>query len=307
MPYAYIRPEHVQYMGIPGISRPCLLAVDVIVNSEVPPSKASLVTYMPNPRSQQGEHLFLFWDWIWSPLTVVHSGFASGYGGVRSRGPRSLSMALSMIKDRGIPINNVSVSEVEFDSIENRRLNVNLIERLRIALDEPVSPHLIEDMHWEEVENQTFWSSVHDPRMNFDFIDPVISLESRSLYPDEASAAILKAFIVVEEQIRLLISQSEGENLTGERLITEAFRVGTGLLTDKSLPRSEQEGLLLLFKGAYQLVRNPRAHRVIKNADKQLDIELLYLADLLLRLLPGNSPSPIPDSIIFRAIRRSGQ
>ncbi len=282
-----ISPIEVQYMGVPGIPLPCVLAVDAIVNSDRPPLRASLVTYMRDRRSQQGEHLFLFWDWNWVPLTVVHSGFTSGYEG---SGPRSLSLALSMINDREIPIQDIFVSHAEFSLIEERKLDSNLIERLRSVPDDPASLHQIVDFDLEQVKEQSFWATRHNPKMAFDFIDPAISKESRTLYPLDSWAAILKAFVVVEERIRLLIGESCGNNLTGEKLIATALRPEKGVLIDKSLPPSEQEGLFLLFKGAYQFVRNSRAHRLVKNSDAQLDIELLYLADLLLRLLPKNPP-----------------
>ena len=291
-------------MGIPGISKPCLLAVDVIVNSEEPPRKASLVTYMKDRHSLQGEHLFLFWDWLWAPLTVVHSGFASGYPG---EGPRSLSMALSMIKDREIPINDIFVTHAEFDSIEERRFNATLIERLRSASDELASLHLIDDIHMEQIEGQTFWGTGAWPKMSFDFINSVISQEVRSLYFSNSEAAILKAFVMIEERIRALASQLKNNDLTGVNLITTALHHEKGVLTDKSLPRSEREGLYLLFRGAYQFVRNSRAHRVVKSSDKQLDIELLYLADLLLRLLPKTSPGKSHDTITFCVIPSSVQ
>ena len=286
---AQIEPREVQYMGMPGISAPCLWAVDAIVNSGNPPRKASVVTWMKDPRHLQGEHLFLFWDWNWVPLTVVHSGFASGYSG---EGPRSFSTALCMIKDRAIPANDIFLEESAFYAIENRRLTPQLIERLRSADDSPTSWIGIAPIHWEQVENQTFWAMHHAPKMIFDHIDPEISNRCRSLYPQDPEAAVSRAFVVVEERLRALVAKSTGDvrDLTGSALITKALQVDKGVLTDDSLTRSEQEGLFLLFKGAYQFVRNPRAHRVVDDEDEHLAIDFMHLADLLLRILP-DSPS----------------
>ena len=131
-----INPGDVQYMGLPGMSRHCLLAVDTIVNSAFPPRKASLVTWTKDRQNWQEEHLFLFWDWNYVPLTVVHSGFATGYSG---EGSRTFSEALCMIWHREIPTNLIYVDEYNFSAIENRRLTKGTIEMLRNADDSPLS------------------------------------------------------------------------------------------------------------------------------------------------------------------------
>ena len=260
----HIDPAEVQYMGMPGMPPPCLWAVDAIVNSKNPPRKASVVTWMRDRPNSQGRHLILFWDWNRVPLTVVHSGFASGYPG---EGPRSLSIALSMIKDREIPTNDIILGEYEFCAIENRRLTQELIELLRTADDRPTSWTDVDSIHWEQMENGTFWATHHDPKMIFDHMDPEISNQCRKLYPLNREESVFVAFKVVEERLRALMSKSndDEEDLKADRLITNALHVDKGVLSDSSLTRSEREGMLLLFKGAYQFVRNPRAHRIIDN------------------------------------------
>ena len=292
------RPEDVQYMGRAGDSRSCLLAVDTIVNSQNPPRKASVVTWMTNPRDGQGEQLFLFWDWNELELTVVHSGFASGYPGT---GPRSYSQALCMIWDRDIPTNYILVAEAAFKAIESRNLTATLIARLRNVDDRPINWMLpdVEALHVKQIEDQTFWAAHHSPRLDFDFLDPELSEHCRKLYPQDLGATVVKAWLVVEERLRTLIGDSRdsdepptGDLLVGDKLITRALHTDNGVLTEASLPRSEREGMFLMFKGAHSFVRNPRAHRIVDEEDEQLEIEFIYLADLLLRLLRGNSPAP---------------
>ncbi len=284
----HIDPGGVQYIGMPGKSPTCLWAVDAIVNSENPPRKASVVTCMKDRCDSHGEHLFLFWDWNRVPLTVVHSGFTSGYPG---EGPRSFSIALSMIKDRAIPTNDIILGESEFYAIENRRLTPQLIELLRTADDSPTSWIDVAPIHWEQVEKQTFWETHHDPKMIFDHIDPEISNQCRNLYSQDPESAVARAFVVVEERLRALVGKSTGDvpDLTGIALITKALHVDNGVLSDSSLTRSEREGMFLLFRGAYQFVRNPRAHRVVDDDDEQLTIDFMHLADLLLRILPDSA------------------
>ena len=286
-----IQPEDIQYMGRAGDSMACLLAVDTIVNSQNPPRKASVVTHVTDRRNWQREHLLLFWDWNALELAVVHSGFTSGYGG---EGPRTFSEALCMLSDRKIPTNEIYVDELVFQAIEHRRLTTRLIESLRSAdagsVEEPW--HAIWERHQDEVEAHAFWQMRHQPKPDFDFLDPELTERCQTLYPANVQAAIREAYLVVEERLRSMMSglDDSGDILSGDKLLVKALHPETGNLTDKSLPRSEREGLFLMSKGAYQFVRNPRSHRIVDENDAQLAIELLYQADLLLRLLAHKSP-----------------
>lgn len=296
-PWGSPQPSDVQYMGMPGISEPCLLAVDAIVNSRRPPERASLVTYKGLPRSGGAEHLFLFWDWNEVPLTVVHSGFASGYGG---EGPRTFSMALCMIRDKAIPIDELRVDEGLFNAIEERRPTQAMLDQLRLQ-GEPIEQWVwayVWDEHERMVEERTFWPMWHRPNLVFDFLDPELAERCQSLYPAKVEAAVREAFLVVETRLHDLIETSieDGEAPTGLALISQALRPDGGILTDESLRPSEREGLHHLFRGAFQYVRNPRAHRFVDEKDPQRAIEFIYLADLLLRCLPTAPPVRRPES-----------
>ena len=284
-----IDPAEIQYMGISDDVETCVLAIDTVVNSENPPRKASIVTWRKDRSNRIYRHLFLFWYWNHVPLTVVHSGFTSGYGG---SGPHGFSEALCSILYREISTNEIFLSESEFNAIEKRRLTPKIIERLRTADDMPFEfPwHWIMPRHSEITESE-FWAQRHNPKMVFDFLDNEISKQCRKLYPLNREESVFVAFKVVEERLRALMSKSNDyqEDLTSDRLITRALNPTSGILTDKGLSPSEREGMHLMFKGAFQFVRNPRAHRIIDNQDEQHSIELMYLANLLLRILPEES------------------
>ena len=290
-PWGSPSPDDVQYMGIPGISEQCLLAVDTIVNSQRLPERASLVTHKELPRSSKAEHLFLFWGWNHVPLTVVHSGFASGYGG---EGPRTFSMALCMIRDKAVPINELRVHKGLFNAIEERRPTQVMLDQLRVQ-GEPMEQWIgvyVWEEHEQMVQDRTFWPMWHRPNLAFDFLDPELAERCQSLFPAKVEAAVREAFLVVEARLRDVMEASieEGEAPTGMALISEALRPNGGILTDESLPPSEREGLHHLFRGAFQYVRNPRAHRFVDEKDPQRAIEFVYLADLLLRCLPAGLP-----------------
>ena len=138
-----------------------------------------------------GTHLFLFWDWNGVRLTVVHSSFTSGY---RGGGPHNFSIALSMIRDREIPTNEIFVTEHQFYSIDNRRLTTELIEHLRSVEDVQIYWSDIFPRHSEQIEAQTFWTTFHQPKMNFDHIDPELSKRCRNLYVHDSEAALSRGF-----------------------------------------------------------------------------------------------------------------
>ena len=294
---SHFDPAEVQYMGIPGDTETCVLAVDTVVNSENPPRKASVVGWRKDLHSMIYEHLFLFWDWNKVPLTVVHSGFTSGYGGT---GPHGFSEALCMVFCREIPTNPIFVNETDFNAIENRRLTAKIIDRLHNADDRPIEWPWgwIMPRDLEQLEKHTFWSSRHHPKMVFDFLSPDIAKRCQKLHAHDPEAAVFMAFKVVEERLRSLVSNSKGdeEALTADRLIAAALNPTSGILTDKTLSLSEREGKFLMFKGAFQFVRNPRAHRIVDNQDEQHSIELMYFADLLLRILPDGPSAGTPAS-----------
>ena len=88
---------------------------------------------------------------------------------------------------------------------------------------------------------------------------------------------------MVEKRLRQSV---DAPHAYGSQLIKDALDPDKGVLTDRNKSRQEQEGLYALFTGAMRFARNPRSHRFLDEADNQLDIKLIYLADLLLRVLP---------------------
>lgn len=280
-----IQPEEVQYMGVRYTSTSSVRAIDTIVNSEHPPKKASVVTWMKDRRNSLGEHLFLFWDWNDAPLTVVHSAFTSGYSG---GGPHDFSEALCMLQDRKIPTTEIFVDKTEFDAIEERMLTEELIRYLQIQEGIQVQGGYIFELHQRKLQEQVFWAMRHQPRPNFDFLDPELAEVCRGLFEERPLAAVSEGFKVLEDRLRELVDNHTASDgvLSGEKLLNKAFNLENGVLADKTLPKAEREGVFLMYKGVFQFIRNPLAHKSVILEDKQKVIEYLYLVDLLLRLLP---------------------
>lgn len=107
--------RRAQYLGASGYTRLCLVAIDAILNSGWLPKKAIIVSTRPHGNNPTQDHLFLFIDWAHFPITVVPSGFASGYPG---EGPRGFSLAICMIREKGIPIYGIDLDDVNFERID---------------------------------------------------------------------------------------------------------------------------------------------------------------------------------------------
>ena len=122
----------VQYLGRPGFTNVCLFAIDAIVNSRRLPEMATIVSTPPYSENERLDHLFIFWNWYYFPVIVVPSGFASGYSG---QGPKGFSLAICMIRDKGIPINGTYIDEDEFDLINKgkiRDIHDPLLQKIRL-------------------------------------------------------------------------------------------------------------------------------------------------------------------------------
>lgn len=93
--------------------------------------------------------------------------------------------------------------------------------------------------------------------------------------------AVVRSMREVEMRVRELASPS---SLVGVALMKQAFRVG-GPLADPAVPQAEQEAAMALYWGAIGLFRNPVTHREVDYQDATMASEVVFLADLLLRVL----------------------
>jgi uncharacterized protein (TIGR02391 family) len=94
--------------------------------------------------------------------------------------------------------------------------------------------------------------------------------------------AVVRAMREVEVRVRELSGLPQ--SLIGTDLMKQAFRDG-GPLTDPAAPTGEQEAAMALYWGAIGLFRNPVSHREVEYEDATIASEVIFLADLLLRVL----------------------
>jgi uncharacterized protein (TIGR02391 family) len=119
-----------------------------------------------------------------------------------------------------------------------------------------------------------------------DRLHPAIKSVSADLYRDgHRGQAIFEALKAVEVRVKDL----SGLDLIGRDLMAQAFRDATPLV--KLNPgrtiseRNEQEGFKLIFMGASQGIRNPKAHDLVAPIDEDRALEYLAFASLLMRRL----------------------
>ena len=105
----------------------------------------------------------------------------------------------------------------------------------------------------------------------------------------DLSGAVFDAFLAVEEEVR----SAGGFKPTdiGVQLMRDAFKKGTGPLTDTSAPPGQQDGITNLFKGAIGTFRNPSAHTTVVFADPRDAQYQVLLASHLLRIVDSRRKS----------------
>jgi uncharacterized protein (TIGR02391 family) len=100
--------------------------------------------------------------------------------------------------------------------------------------------------------------------------------------------AAFAAMKEVEVRVRYLAGKSD--SLLGTKLMQEAFAPAkldgvAGPLTDTEADGGEQVALMSLFVGGIGAFKNPASHRTVSYDDPAEAAEVIYLADLLMRLL----------------------
>lgn len=110
----------------------------------------------------------------------------------------------------------------------------------------------------------------------------ILDKARRQFLLGEYEMAIFASMKVVEIRVRKLADFRD--EVVGVDLMTKAFKPG-GPLADAHAPAGEVTGMMMLFAGAFAVLRNPAGHREVKFDDVTEASEAVMTASLLMRVL----------------------
>lgn len=123
-------------------------------------------------------------------------------------------------------------------------------------------------------------------RIQKDALHPRIAQKVWSAFMrGEYDVAVFQAMKAVE----VIVREAGGftANDLGTDLMRKAFHEDSGPLTDKSVEKSERQARSALFAGAIGSYKNPHSHREVNLNEPDEALEIVLLANHLLRIVDG--------------------
>lgn len=119
----------------------------------------------------------------------------------------------------------------------------------------------------------------------------LLAVVQSSFNEDDYEIAIFRAFRLVEEKVRAT-AHLDAKDI-GTDLMTKAFSPTSGKLTiPMCAVTAEQDGVHQLFRGAIALFKNPSSHRTVDYSNRQVVIQTIAFAELLLDILSTATLKP---------------
>lgn len=120
-------------------------------------------------------------------------------------------------------------------------------------------------------------------------LDPVLVSKVRPAFlRGDYDVAVFAAFKEVEVRVRILSGLGKGD--LGVSLMRKAFHTDSGILTNKDQEPGERQAISDLFAGAIGCFKNPGSHHDIDFDDPTEVVELIMLADQLIKIAERRKP-----------------
>lgn len=279
------QPAGVQYVGMSGITQPCIDAVARLLTYDDHVVSAMILT------CNGGHSLLLGLGHPPSPgvesevfeTVLVKDGFSHGYPG---EGPKGFSYVLQLLTAHDVDISEVEVSPEFFKRANSCMLTISDLDELeRLEHVRPVRWHrYLLDRHEREAKENLLWKAFR-PAMPFALIDPRIMDLALSFWEDP-DQKLVKTYRRLESIIR----ERTGLERHGAKLFAEAFQSKPPKLSWSGIPAEEQVARANLFSAIFGTYRNPRGHRELEQHAAELLGEFL-VANELYRLESQAKPS----------------
>jgi hypothetical protein len=255
----------VEYHGQAGTTQECMEAVMRLIQFNDHIIQARILTW-------RNHHCLLLSINV-GDLVAVKSGFASGYMG---EGPRGFSYILQLLRAHGVKITEYDVRRDMMNRLDSSCLT--RLDLVKLESARPVRPsrlsEYIDESDWDMEKEGRLWREFPCV-VPFAIIDRRIIDLAKTFWqnPDEK---LLTGWRRLEDVIR----SRTGIDEHGSKLFSRAFLGQEAILRWKGLNGAEQAGRGNLFTSAYQVFRNPRAHKETANDAQEFLAELLHLNHL---------------------------
>jgi hypothetical protein len=256
----------IQYLGLDGITEPCVSAIGQQMSGNEITLKACLLTC-------ESHHAFLLFTES-NNVVAIKSGFASGYSG---EGAHGLAKALMLLYRHNVEIEEYIVDQAFFERLEFSCLRQTDVEAIENG--NPVRPRKWHDYVYDRglnLHSEKQQLSRHYPAgIPFGLIDERI-IDLAIKFRNDDDAAIIAAFRRLEDVVRTRTGLL-GE---GVKLFSKAFLSDDSPLGWDVSDEGELKGRGSLFGAAFMAYRNARVHREIKSGSLSSLREFLLVNEL---------------------------
>ncbi|MBB4842471.1 hypothetical protein HNP55_000986 [Paucibacter oligotrophus] len=256
------RPAGIQYMGLAGVSKSCMQAVERLLITGTQIEQVMLLT------AGQTHALLLQEESLGT--VAVKSGFRSGYPG---EGPSTLSATLHLLEAFDVDVEEIEVKAVLIERLDDSALTQGDLDDIEKA--EPVRPR-----RW-------YGYLLPNPRHDDGPVAPIRRLpelmpwgvldghlvQAALGFENNPDHALMVGFRQLEDLVRARLGQEVGEG----RAFVTAFVGDRSKLTWKKVSAGEHNARSQLFTGAYGAFRNPRAHGMTEGRDVSALQEFMLL------------------------------